>query len=233
MMSGRSAIRAPTAYERMSPRRWIMRLSGSWRTGSRRRAESAGHPVRRSARSRGSNAATTCEIEVRGRIMSLPPPLNDRCVGFSASAGSSCSSTIGQASFPRIAMFAYSTGARRGVRPALATRSAHPRTRPSGRSSPTPSKESPIATYRTDATPPAYGPSQRSSRARPRRSKQSPRGAGGDREERREDDEQKWSTTGREQQRNRQGGHDRGEASDSRRPPRSRSRAARWGTSRE
>ncbi len=52
-------------------------------------------------------ASAMCSMLVRGRSMSLPPPLKERCVGFSASAGSSCSSTIGHASFPRMARLAY------------------------------------------------------------------------------------------------------------------------------
>ena len=106
-----------TAAERRSPRRWKKQPSGSCPTGSRRRAGSAALLPRRSVASTWLNASTMAHVG-RGRSMSLPPPLNDRWVGFSASAGSSCSSTMGQASLPRIARLAYSTG-RRSVRPSF------------------------------------------------------------------------------------------------------------------
>ncbi len=105
-MSGRSAILAPTAYERMSPRRWIIRLIGSCADGLAPESRISCTPCSSQRSITRLNAATTREMEVRGRIMSFPPPLNDRCVGFSASAGSSCSSTMGQASLPRMARFA-------------------------------------------------------------------------------------------------------------------------------
>src|SRR6185437_8348811 len=87
--------------------------------------------------------------------MSLPPPLSvsRSAAGSSVSAASSCSVTIGRSSRPRMARFAYSNGSPRSASAALspaATRSAHPRRPPSGRTSPTPSvKLSPIATNRT------------------------------------------------------------------------------------
>ena len=80
--------------------------------------------------------------------MSLPPPLKLITSGRSEIAVSSCSAMIGPSLRPRIARLAYRMGSCAAAARPRATKSAHPRTVPSGSSSPTPSvKLSPIAAY--------------------------------------------------------------------------------------
>ncbi len=163
-----------------------------------------------------SNRSTMRAMPVRGRSMSLPPPLNDRWVGFSASAGSSCCSTIGWMSLPRMARFAYWIGSPAASAHPCAARSAHPRTVPSGSSSPTPSvNESPMATKRTDAMRRAYG-SDRGPGQRPAALlAQVERRDDGHREEAREHHEQQGHSPDAEQGRHRERGEDRRDSADS------------------
>ena len=157
MTSPRPAMRRSTAADSSSPRRWISEPMGSCPAGLAPESRISVTPCSSQRRSTRENVSAMCSTSVRGRSISLPPPLNDRCVGPSARAGSSCSSTIGQASLPRIAKFAYWIGWPAASAHPCAAMSAHPRTRPSGSSSPTPSvKESPIATNLTAVTEPAY-----------------------------------------------------------------------------
>lgn len=108
-------------------------------------------PVATHARCISCMSASTLSRSNWGRMTSFVPEKHVMRSGWSARAGTNCSSLISRVVRPRVAKFAYSRLPCAAIR--LASRHDQPRQPPFGSGSPIPSVElSPMATYRRKVT---------------------------------------------------------------------------------
>src|SRR5690625_3418444 len=136
----------------------VIRITGE-PAGSNPVPISTAMPAARRPATASSRRPSSASMSVRGRRMSLPPPMRETRSGRSSRAAGSCSRRMASSSLPRTARLAYSSAGRpaaaRRRDSVSARRSAQPRWRAGlvGSGSAMPSvNESPRATYRFQGT---------------------------------------------------------------------------------